>query len=259
MKDKLLAYKIGLGVVGLFTFIMLIIVLTSAGGAKKDEATTKAASDVANNLNQYTIQNQKVPDSLAQAGSKNVPSAIKYTKLNDQSYKLCVSYHGAHNDYSPGVLAFDAYSQSYNTDEWAAQNNTSYLYIPTSHKKGDNCITVKPDMYQQTTLDGNRVDTSTGSGAPSSPLKACGQTVDSESVYQQVVSFTPPTNTSTGTLVVKQPYSTGNGQSTYTVSSSLNVFDTACTALSANSVLPGDMVDLYLSGTPAQVITILRY
>lgn len=164
MKSTLLRYKIGLAVLLAFAFVMTGLVLVQASGTKQDTKTNSAASDIADKLNTYVDNNQKVPGSLAEAGAKNVPSTISYTKLSDTSYKFCATYKGNSSGFDATGTATDLLSGSGSssiTNEPNIPVDNSYLTIDSTWHKGANCQTINT---QVTPIYGNPC---TGSGAGS--------------------------------------------------------------------------------------------
>jgi hypothetical protein len=136
-------YRIGLGVIGLFTIIIAVWALVLAGPTKQDSSTYNAANNIANNINNYTGNNGIAPYSLSDTGSYNVPATITYDRLSDYSYRFCVNYKTTSSDFSASAVESDLITSSVNNsttnDNPVNYSSDGYLYIDTSHHKGNNC------------------------------------------------------------------------------------------------------------------------
>jgi type II secretory pathway pseudopilin PulG len=167
VQSKLRKYQIGLAAIALFTLIIVIVVLVQAGATKQDADTTKKADDIATKLEAYVSSNQKVPTSLDDVGVGDVPASISYQKLSDTSYKFCLTYKSA----SSGFDATSAVTELASGGQGSPDNSfsdspstaTSYLYIPSTHHKGQNCQTIKPYLSSDSSSYYNYNDTSSGS------------------------------------------------------------------------------------------------
>jgi type II secretory pathway pseudopilin PulG len=155
MQRSLLKYRVGLGVIGLFTLAILIIVLLQASATKQDQKTFNAANNIAEQLNNYTY-NGVAPDSLSQAGINNVPSTISYHKMTAYTYYFCAKYKLASTDFSTSSIAQNIVMRGIGVS--AGSNNapnspTSLpdLEIDPTHHKGWNCETVDLYNYNTTT------------------------------------------------------------------------------------------------------------
>lgn len=137
-------YKIGLAVIGAFTLVIVAVVIAQASATKQDSATYTSATKIADSLNNYVNQNQTIPDSLSSAGVPIVPPAVTYHKLSVSSYRFCVAYKATSSGFNAAsvesnLIAGGALSSS------APSADTTSLYIDSSHHKGQNCQTIKPD------------------------------------------------------------------------------------------------------------------
>lgn len=144
-------YQIGLAVLGVAALIMLVLVLVQAQAAKADSATYDAAQKAASKLESYTSRNDAIPDSLSAAGVSDAPDTIKYTKLSETQYKFCVTYKSSSgfssSDVESRVLS-GAYGSAYSSAQTSSDSQeSSYLYISSTHKKGETCQTIKPYIY----------------------------------------------------------------------------------------------------------------
>ena len=88
MKSSLAKYRIGLGVIALLTLIVFVVVLDLASAHKQDIQTQRAANSIADKLDNYVNDKEKVPSSLAEAGIKKVSSNITYRKKTADIYEF---------------------------------------------------------------------------------------------------------------------------------------------------------------------------
>ncbi|HVA10832.1 MAG TPA: hypothetical protein VNG32_01540 [Candidatus Dormibacteraeota bacterium] len=148
MQRSLTKYRIGLGVIGLFTLVILVVVLMQASGMRQDQKTQNAANNIATQLNNYTGfgQTGPVPYTLSEAGITNVPSTISYTRTSRYSYRFCVTYKSTSTDFNASSLAQNVVARgmgagsSYSANQYyQGSNSSSYLYINPIHHKGINC------------------------------------------------------------------------------------------------------------------------
>jgi hypothetical protein len=150
-KGSLAKYKIGLGLIGVFVLVLLILVISQASGTKKDTDTYNQANNIANTLNNYLDTNDTVPSSLEEAGVNNVPSTITYQKLSDSKYKFCVDYQTTSSNFSASSVesnvinsgASGSLTSGSSTDGSLTNSTETILIINTSHHKGMNCQTVE--------------------------------------------------------------------------------------------------------------------
>ena len=145
MKTTLLRYKIGLLMLFTFSVVLMGVVLVQASGTKQDTKTNAAAQAIADKLNTYVSDNNTVPATLADAGAKNVPSSISYTKLSDSSYKFCATYKGNSSGFDATGAASDLLTGSGGVSSLPniPADNTE-LFIDSTYHKGANCQTVNP-------------------------------------------------------------------------------------------------------------------
>ena len=148
MHTSLTKYKIGLGVIGLFTVIITIWAVAQASATKQDNNTYNTANNIADKLNTYTDMNNFAPYSLTSIGINNLPSSITYYRLSDSSYRFCIDYKTSATDFSVSSTESDLITSSVgnsSTNDSLNYGNNGYLYIDTSHHKGNNCQVV--DLY----------------------------------------------------------------------------------------------------------------
>ena len=143
-------YKIGLLVLAILTFGLLIFTLAKSGDAKQDKKTVTAINDISSKINDYVSDENKVPNNLSDIGAKNVPSTIKYERVSDTKYKICVTFK-TNESYSgsgvSSVVTAALYSRySRNIDQYYKDNDDTEktVYYAPMQIKGENCSTVKP-------------------------------------------------------------------------------------------------------------------
>lgn len=162
-KKSMKKYYIGLMALGLFTIGIAIYVLMMGVQARQDVKTEKAATKAVEKLNSYVSSKQKIPANLKEAGVKDVPSTITYSKLSEEKYKFCVTYK-ADKGYGSGditsALTGAATSQMYG-DYPAPETpeEETYLYLSYTHKKGEECHTIKPYIYSFDTYNDSSTET----------------------------------------------------------------------------------------------------
>ena len=149
MHGSLAKYKLGFGMVALFGIILVVIVVVQASATKSDNNTYQQASGIADKLNTYTESNNVIPDSLATAGVGDTPSSVNYHKLSNTSYQFCVTYKTT----SSGFDASNVETQLLTAEATAVGSSSStpadntYLYLDSTHHKGQNCQTISPVIY----------------------------------------------------------------------------------------------------------------
>jgi hypothetical protein len=174
-------YQIGLAILGLITVAMTILVLVQAGGIKADSKTYAAAQQAATSLENYIASKQVVPASLSAAGITDTSDTIKYTKLSDSSYKFCASYRTASNpSFSASDLTGSLLTAQYGAQPSAQSYGTdgqTTLVVTSDHKKGDNCQTIKPSLYNSYNYSSSNalVDPSSGSNTNASTSQSALQ------------------------------------------------------------------------------------
>jgi type II secretory pathway pseudopilin PulG len=189
---KMRKYYIGLAIIVLLSAGLAVYIVSLGVISRQDNITQKRATEIAQQLNNYVTDNQRVPESLEEAGAKDVPSTITYTGQGD-SYEFCVnyktdsdsSYYGASN--AATSLIFGDFGMQPYFDDYPAETEQSYLYLSPQRKKGETCYKVRPytlpyfnnsqDLFQ---------GSGTGGGASGSSIsndyyeELCKQNPDSE-------------------------------------------------------------------------------
>ncbi len=145
-------YKIGLLVLAVLTLCLFVFTLAKSGDAKLDKKTVKSISDISNKIYDYVSDENKIPNNLSDIGAKDVPSTIKYEKLSDTKYKICVTYKTNESYRGSGITSvvtsaiYSRYSRSldqyYNDNDKDDMEKTSYF--SPAQTKGEHCSTVKP-------------------------------------------------------------------------------------------------------------------
>ncbi|MBI5906892.1 hypothetical protein HY857_02450 [Candidatus Saccharibacteria bacterium] len=144
-------YYIGLMLLMFGAIGLLVITLSQAKSAKTDKDTLDKAGSISTKLDNYISQKNTIPSDLAAAGIKDVPSTITYTKLSSSKYKLCATFSGASDGYDAGwasLFTGALYGSDSTTGRGSAPGDTQGDYFDSymlyTHKKGQNCQTVKP-------------------------------------------------------------------------------------------------------------------
>jgi type II secretory pathway pseudopilin PulG len=247
--QKLFYYKVGLGVIGLFTLGIFIFAVVQGAGAKQDTQTDKAAQKIASKLNDYVDNNQRIPKTLAEADIHENTAHITYTKISDEKYKFCVDYKTASEDYTSSVESvvgrglYGGVSSSSSSPSSSSEDQYS-LYIGTSHKKGQNCQTVAPYIYSASS---DSSDSSLNIGSSSSDASACP-----DKLYPNDVSFTGAvtnvdyaTDASQDVTITIKPDS-GAAEKKFTVKpDAANIYDDSCNSIPQTYFLEGDKVTVY--------------
>lgn len=139
-------YYVGLGVLMVIALGCLVYAISQAGAAKADKKTNLAVQKISDKMTTYTIDNG-VPASLQEAGISDVPSSIKYTKIDSQKYKICIDYKTASSGFDAGWFSLlgGAYGGGSPQD---TSGDHSYFdsTVQYRHKKGQNCQTIT-DSY----------------------------------------------------------------------------------------------------------------
>ncbi len=141
-------YYAGLAVLIALSIGLVVFTLATGKDSKKDEETSKKVESVSSKLTEYMYREGKIPSSFEEADIKNVPSTIKYARLDNERFKFCVHYDKAGSSFDAGPLAlltglvFTAPA----ADVTPQDEEKTYLdgySLSYAHKKGDNCQTVR--------------------------------------------------------------------------------------------------------------------
>ncbi len=241
-KSPLFKFQAGLIVVGVFVLTMLVCVILLASGARQDIKTQKAASKAADKLNSYITSKGAIPGSLNAAGIRDMPRTISYHKVSDSSYKFCVTYKSASKNLSGDALVNAAISGYSGASSYDSYTSTESLYIPSTHKKGENCQTIKPYLYSSSY---------NSSSDTTNPYKICETAYDYWWSFLKVTSVTLPSGNTHATL-----YTDDSTNRSVELDSKVKVFDHSCNAITLNDLHAGDYVDVYFHpfGSPATAI-----
>jgi type II secretory pathway pseudopilin PulG len=194
-KVSLAKYRVGLAVIGLFAVGILVVVLIQAGANKQDTATYNRATTMANTLNDYISSKNIVPESLAGAGINNAAANIRYHKLSSSSYKFCVDYKTTSSGFNATGVVTDLATGVTGQSGAASSGNTSpntYLYLNSTHRKGENCQTIQPTLYNSFN--------NTGSGNLQDPYAKCNSIQDNTAWQQCINNINNTQNSQSTTL-----------------------------------------------------------
>jgi type II secretory pathway pseudopilin PulG len=144
---NLFKYQIGLAVLGLFVASMAIVLMVQAGAAKEDAQTYTSAGKIADKLDSYIYDKQKIPESLKDANISEENSNVSYKKLSDEKYEFCVTYRAKGNSIDGTSLLTSVIfgDISYEDDDY----EQSRIYLNPTHDKGKNCQTAKPYINEK--------------------------------------------------------------------------------------------------------------
>lgn len=146
-------YYLGLIFLGLLTLGLGGYVISLGLQSRQDAKTEKKVQEISETLNSYVDANQTIPEDLEEAGIKDVPSTISYTKLSEEKYEFCATYKAAKGYSGGGVTSLvtgavfagltGVNSSSYDSDAYY-DYEPSALYPSYYYTKGKNCQTIKP-------------------------------------------------------------------------------------------------------------------
>lgn len=142
MKPRLLKYQIGLGIVAVFTAVIVVAVLLQAGNVRQDKQTYDKANSIADKINTYFYTHSTIPESISSFGVKDAPDTVRYSRLSAAKFKFCVTYKSSSEDFNAGSLYGFPATAYY--DDSITGDDSGYLYVSSSHKKGENCQTISP-------------------------------------------------------------------------------------------------------------------
>lgn len=167
--NSLRKYFAGIFVLGFLIVILAVYVLIAGASGKQDNITLKAAKDAAEKLNNYVSEKNEIPSFLDEAGVKNAPSTIRYTKKSSSEFEFCASYNKSNKVNIGGIdqiLAGMTVSGQTENSGYYDDYDSSYLYIDGQYKAGENCQTIKPYIY---TPDSTLTDPTTDLCSPENP------------------------------------------------------------------------------------------
>jgi len=196
-------YFIGIGLISVIVIGLSVFGIVQAVGARQDNETARKAEEIARELNKYTSRSG-VPDSLEQAGIKDVPATITYTKKTSGTYEFCVEYKKASEGYASGdftQLLSGGIQQEFSGgvdyyDDYQSSYTPSSLYLPYRHKAGKNCQTVEPytssrssQLYDFDDYFGDNSSSSSNSSSISSRADDTERQTDIKSLHAQIEAY----------------------------------------------------------------------
>ncbi len=172
MQNTLNRYRLGLSVLGIFSLVIVGIVVVQASATKADSNSYKAATKIADKLDDYLNTSYEIPESLADAHITDVPDTVTYQKLSDSQYKFCVTYKADSSGFDATQAVTDVTTGAISSSSSSSDDSTdaSYLYLLSTHHKGENCQTVTPYSTYSPSYD--NTDPCTG-GSGSDSAYAC--------------------------------------------------------------------------------------
>jgi len=161
-------YYTGILILALVTLGLTGYVVNLGLKTRQDVKTEKSANDIATKLNSYIQKEQKIPKDLKAAGVTDAPGTISYTKDSEKAYTFCVTYKEAKGYGSDitSTLTSAATSRYFGSSGSESSYKPSSLYLSYIHKKGENCQTVEPYLY-------NRSSSSSSSSLYNSTSQLC--------------------------------------------------------------------------------------
>jgi hypothetical protein len=192
MPRALSKYRLGLAVIAIFTLGLLIVVMAQASATKQDNTTDTQANKAADKISNYTDNYGTIPASLKTAGADKLSPNISYRKLSATKYQFCVKYKAASSGFDTTSVeqSLVTAAMGQGTGGGGGYNYTSgdntYLSVPTTHHKGQNCQTITPYLYNSSP-DPNPVYT------PSTPSTPPVVTTPSPALPNKEELTKPPT------------------------------------------------------------------
>ena len=247
MKNPLLKYKIGLGLLVLGVLALVTFVVLQAGGAKQDAQTVQRANDIANKLNDYVTNHNATPGTLAEAGVHDAPATISYRKVSGQKYVFCVTYRESSmssEQLSPTAISDAIQGSSLSSGGEPDAGIDGEAFVPDSHHAGQSCRTVTPLLSTPPPVIVDN-DKNIVCGVSTDYYETLG-TIDNVSQTGGLTFVEISTTSSVG--VQKMPYE---------FSADSKVFDQSCNLLQLSELHSGDQVAVYDIAPPnAQSISI---
>jgi hypothetical protein len=197
-------YRLGFLLLGVFTLVITIFVVSIGISGRQDIKTEKRANDIASVLNSYISKQSKLPDSLEAAGINDVPDTINFTKKGSQEYEFCVTYKtdvaenggSLQNAITTAAMQKVSGSMMGNTSLNYPANpavDNQVLLISSSHKKGKDCQTVKPSYTNMPVESGSPVVTpDTSSNSTGSSSSTVPTPPDVKGLYNEYCAPTSP-------------------------------------------------------------------
>jgi hypothetical protein len=260
VKSSLVKYRIGLGVIALLTLIMFVAVLDLASAHKQDAQTQRTANSIADKLDNYINDKEKVPASLAEAGVKNLPSNMTYRKKTADVFEFCITYKSS-NKSSGTVGTIQNVLMNGSLDEGGYYSGASDLEINPVYHKGKNCQTVNTYVSSN---DTSSTDTTTKpvqtpyvKNADGS-YTVCGVKTNYFETEGPITRAATPPSSSVSLNATSAPYV--GAYELVLISPSSQIFDNSCKTLAAADLHVGDDVDVFniTSPTTSAVSIILK-
>jgi type II secretory pathway pseudopilin PulG len=185
-------YYTGLLLLGLLTVGLLIFTVVQGSAQKQDKETERKSREISTKLNTYVGKNRRIPESLDEAGIKDVPKTISYTKESDSKYKFCETYKNKSSYGGDGItsLLWGTALQSYDDtgyDDYSGDDSyrRSSLYPSYSHDKGENCQTVEPYFSNNY----NQYPTSSSSSSTTVKARDTERQTDIKALHSQIEAY----------------------------------------------------------------------
>lgn len=236
---------------------MFAVVLDQAGAHKQDAKTQKAANAIADKLDNYVDNNEKVPSSLAAAGIRNVPPAIRYTKKTADIYEFCITYESS--DSGSGVAGA---AQSFlMTGSLSGEDLSGYtdLVINPVYHKGKNCQLINTEVTSQSSGNTNTQTTQTQTPYVKNSdgsYTVCGVKTNYFETEGHVTRADTPPSASISLNATSGPFV--GAYQLVLLSQGSQIFDESCNALQPSDLQVGNTVDVFTITSPnASAVSIL--
>ena len=231
----------------------LIYVVSQAGATKTDRKTNDAVENISSKLDTNISTVGDIPVSLQAAGINGLPPTIQYTRVNSSSYKICVDYKTGSSGFDAGWASLLLGGISGSTSN-PSPSTTGKSYfdssIEFSHKKGQNCQTVTPYIYNYSNDSSSSLKSNSGvyvtcssysqtymgrRTAKIASINTANSTINLDATYTQTFED--------GSGFVSSP-TTAQSMTYNTITS---FYDSACQKITAADLKPGQIVAFYVS------------
>lgn len=239
-RSPLFKYQIGLGILGLITAGFMITLVVLAGSSKQDTKTYESATEIADKLNNYVSTHGEIPDSLQTTGMRDVPKTISYQKLDEKSYRFCVTYKTDSGTVDASTAINDALTGFYGGYNYGSYESDDYLFIDSNYSSGENCQTIRPmlssDSNSGSYWDENGLTTDT----------ICGKSYSFSLDRQEVKKLE-------GSKITVHDFI----DTEYDLGANAKIYDANCKELSTADISTGNKVTLYFD-TNLSAITAIK-
>lgn len=138
-------YYIGFGVLVLLVLCLVMYIVVQAGNRKVDLKTQQRVVQVTDSIEEYANKHKSFPSSLEEAGVTKKYSSIKYKKISNEKFELCIKYraNGGGDSLSSIVAEEARYTVDPNYYMSDSRYSSYYLSLNNRYNKGWNCETIE--------------------------------------------------------------------------------------------------------------------